>query len=366
MIKVIHVLSDMKIGGAGVWLLNLLNAADTGRYDIKAVLPKGSLLADRVRDLGFSVISVDGMGDKSFDAGVTGALIGIFRKEKPQIVHTHASLSARLAAKFAGAKVVTTKHCIDGRKTGISRFAYSILNNSFSDGIIAVSAAAKQSMVKNGVCEDKISVIYGGISSVRELDADGKGIIRRKWGIAEDEIVVGIVARLAEVKGHKYFIDAASIISRDNGRVKYLIAGIGPMEQETREAVRRAGLEGKVVFTGFLEDVYEIFNIMDINVISSLSEALCLSLIEGMHLGKPSVASNTGGIPEAVKDGYNVPVGDSAALADAILKLINDAELRAVMGDRGRKLAAGQFTSGVMAGSIERLYENIINNKGRV
>jgi len=365
MIKVIHVLSDMKIGGAGSWLLNLLSAADKERFDIKVVLPKGSLLIDKVRGLGFEAIPVDGMKDKSFDAGAVSLMLGIFRKEKPQIVHTHASLSARLAARMAGVKIINTKHCMDSRKTGIKKLAASYLNNSLSDGIIAVSAAVKQNMADNGVHEDKISVIYGGVSPARELSTEEKSRVRKHWGIAAEDIVVGIVARLAEVKGHKNFIDAAEIISRDNAEVKFLIAGIGPKEQELKELVSERGLADRVVFTGFIENIYEIFNIIDINVISSLSEALCLSLVEGMFVGKPSIGTNTGGIPEVIKDGYNgylVPVGDSSMLADAILKLVRDPILRKTMGEKGRKLSKGHFTADAMARGIEELYETILNS----
>ncbi len=368
MIKVIHVLSDMKIGGAGSWLLNLLGAADKERFDIKVVLPQGSLLIDKVRELGFEAIPVDGMKDKSFDAGAVSLLFNIFRREKPQIVHTHASLSARLAARMAGAKIINTKHCIDSRKTGIKRLATSCINNFLSDSIIAVSAAVKQNVADNGVALDKISVIYGGISPVKELGAEEKSRVREHWGIAEEDIVVGIVARLAEVKGHKYFVEAAKIISRDNADVKFLIAGSGPKEQELKELVGHCGLADRVIFTGFVENVYEIFNIIDINVISSLSEALCLSLIEGMCVGKPSVGTDTGGIPEVIKDGYNgylVPAGDSSGLADAILKLVRDPLLRKTMGDKGREMAAQSFTAGAMARGIEELYEAVVKKNGR-
>lgn len=365
MIKVLHVLSDMKIGGAGSWLLNLLGAIDKEKFDIKVVLPQGSLLIDRVRKLGFEAIPVDGMKDKSFDAGAVRLLLDIFRREKPQIVHTHASLSARLAARMAGARIVNTKHCMDNRKTGIKRLAASCINNFLSDSIIAVSAAVKQNVADNGTALDKISVIYGGISPGKELSPEEKSSIREHWGIAGEDIVVGIVARLAEVKGHKYFLDAAEIISRDNTSVKFLIAGSGPKEQELKELTERRGLAERVIFTGFIENVNEIFNIIDINVISSLSEALCLSLIEGMYAGKPSVGTATGGIPEVIKDGYSgylVPVGDSSKLADAILKLVRDPILRKTMGDRGRELAAASFTSEAMARSIEKLYETISNS----
>ena len=367
MIKVIHVLSDMKIGGAGSWLLNLLGAIDKEKFEIKVVLPQGSMLADKIKNLGFEVIAVDGIKDKSYDARAVNLLYYIFRAEKPDIVHTHASLSARLAAKRAGARIINTKHCIDSRITGIRRFAGTLINDRYSDGIIAVSEAVKRNIAENGVPDDKISVIYGGINPVKVLDDKEKSLAREKWGIGE-EVVVGIVARLTEVKGHKYFIDAAEIISRDNDNVKFFIAGIGPKEEELKELIKQKGLTDKVVFTGFVDEIYEVFNIIDINVISSLSEALCLSLIEGMSAGKPSVATDTGGIPEVIKDGYNgflVPAGDAEGLADAILKLIHDPGLRKAMGDRGREIMEKSFTADIMAEKIEELYESVARKNRR-
>ena len=367
MIKVIHVLSDMKIGGAGSWLLNLLGAIDKEKFEIKVVLPQGSMLADKIKNLGFEVIAVDGIKDKSYDARAVNLLYYIFRAEKPDIVHTHASLSARLAAKKAGARIINTKHCIDSRITGIRRFAGALINDRYSDGIIAVSEAVKRNIAENGVPDDKISVIYGGINPVKVLDDKEKSLAREKWGIGE-EVVVGIVARLTEVKGHKYFIDAAEIISRDNDNVKFFIAGIGPKEEELKELIKQKGLTDKVVFTGFVDEIYEVFNIIDINVISSLSEALCLSLIEGMSVGKPSVAADTGGIPEVIKNGYNgflVPAGDAEGLADAILKLIHDPGLRKAMGDRGREIMEKSFTAEIMAEKIEELYESVARKNRR-
>jgi glycosyltransferase involved in cell wall biosynthesis len=368
MIKVIHVLSDMKIGGAGIWLLNLLGSVDRERLEIKVVLPQGSMLVDKVRELGFEAITVEGMQDRSFDRAAVSLLLNIFKKERPHIVHTHASLSARLAAKMSGAKIINTKHCMDVRKLGIKRLAGVCLNNWLSDGIVAVSGAVRQNMLDNGADKEKITVVYGGIRPVRELDQEEKSLVRQSWGITDQDTVVGIVARLAEVKGHKYFLEAAEIISREKKDIKFIIAGGGPKEQELKEQAKRLGIEDKVVFTGFIENIYEILNILDINVISSLSEALCLSLIEGMSIGKPSVGTDTGGVPEVVKDGYNgflVPAGDPEKLASVILKLIIAPELRQAMGDRGRRLAAESFTAGAMAKGIEELYEAVSKKNRR-
>jgi len=368
MIKVIHVLSDMKIGGAGIWLLNLLGSIDRESFEIKVVLPQGSVLADKIKELGFEAVTVEGMRDRSFDMAAVSLLHGIFRKEKPHIVHTHASFSARLAAKLSGVSIINTKHCMDSRKTGMKRFAGAFINNRLSDRLVAVSEAVRQNMLANGAAKEKISVVYGGIRPVRELTDKEKSEIRHKWGISDSDIVVGIVARLAEVKGHKYFLEAAEIISRERKDVKFVIAGGGLMENTLREHAKELGIEARVVFTGFIENIYEILNILDINVISSLSEALCLSLIEGMSIGKPSVGTDTGGVPEVVKDGHNgflVPVRDPERLAAAVIKLIDDPQLRNTMGERGRRLAAESFTAGKMAKDIEGLYEAVAKKNGR-
>jgi len=363
MIKVMHVLSDMKVGGAGKWLINLLKAADRSRFEIKVVLPSGSMLIDIIKGLGYEVVTVDGMQDKSFDKGTIALLYKMFKNYKPHIVHTHASLSARIAARMAGVKaVVHTKHCIDAPKKGLAKSAGAFVNSRLSDRIIAVSEAVKQNIVEAGLPEEKTEVIYGGIDELRELPEDQKTVVRESLGIGRSDIVAGMVARLAEVKGHVYFIEAADIISKSADNVKFLIAGIGPKEQELKKLVAEKGLQQKVIFVGYVEDIDRIYNIIDINVISSVSEALCLSLIEGMCLGKPSVGTNVGGIPEVIRNGENgllVPARDSQALAEAILKLAKDPLLRKTMGQKGREFMKMNFTNGAMAEKIESLYEKL-------
>lgn len=364
MIKVVHVLSDMKVGGAGRWLINLLKASNRENYEIKVVLPAGSLLIDIIRNIGYEVIPVEGMKDKSFDKDTILVLYKLFRKEKPRIVHTHASLSARIAARLAGVKVVVnTKHCIDAPKKGVRKLAGASINGRLSDRIIAVSNAVKQNIIESGIPENKVEVIYGGIEGVKEISGEEKAKLRESLSISKEDIVVGIVARLAEVKGHVYFIQAADIISRIAKDVKFLIAGIGPKEKELKDLVLEKGLQERVVFTGYVEEIEKIYNIIDINVITSISEALCLSLIEGMCLGKPCVGTDTGGIPEVIRDGENgllVPVREPEELAEAILKLIKSPELRKTMGEKGKEIMAQNFKADAMTRKIEGVYEALI------
>jgi glycosyltransferase involved in cell wall biosynthesis len=291
-------------------------------------------------------------------------LYKLFGIEKPSIVHTHASLSARIAARLAGVKaIVHTKHCIDANRKGVARLAGALINRRLSDRIIAVSNAVKQNIIDSGIPESKIEVIYGGIEELKVISEEEKDKLRESLNIGKEDIVVGMVARLAEVKGHVYFIEAADIVSRTYKNVKFLIAGTGPKEKELKELIEKRGLSDKIIFMGYVEDVGKIYNIIDINVITSISEALCLSLIEGMCLGKPCIGTNTGGIPEVISEGHNgllVPVKNPKEIAGAIVRLIQNPELRRTMGEKGREIMARNFRAEVMAEKVEKLYEAII------
>ncbi len=364
MIKVMHVISDVKIGGAGRWLLYFLKEIDRQSFGVVVVMPRCSLLRQPVEALGFKAVEVDGMADRSLELSMVKALYGILRREKPDIVHTHASLSARIAAKLAGAKaIVLTKHCIDAPKTGVKRQLSTLINRSLSSKVIAVSKAVRQNVIESGIPEQLVETVYSGIDALREYSTEERLAARQKWGFAEDQLVFGMVARLAEVKGYPYFIEAANLASKKLEKARFLIVGSGPKEQELRESVRRLGLEDRVVFTGFMQDVTEAYNIMDINVVTSLSEALCLTLIEGMSIGKPCIGTDTGGIPEVIQAGLNgllVPVKDAEAVADAMVRLGTDPWLRARLGQYGREWVQQNFQGKAMTEKIQLIYEDLV------
>ena len=154
-IKIIEASSDTNIGGAGKCLLTLLENFDYNKFDVKVVLPKNSLLKPHIDKMGIQVIEADGIADKSLDMFAVKTLKTIFRHEKPDIVHTHASMSARIAARAAGAKVVYTRHSVfpPPRKIsrGIGKAVNGMINNYYADAIIAVAEAAKENLTDTGV-----------------------------------------------------------------------------------------------------------------------------------------------------------------------------------------------------------------------
>lgn len=369
MIKVIQVSSDTNIGGAGKCILTFLKFFDRQSFDVTAVVPSGSLLAPLIRELSVNVVEINAMKDKSFDLGAVSALVKIFKSEKPDIVHAHASMSAKIAAKLCGVKLIYTRHSVfDPPKRlthGIGKLVSGFVNNTLADKIIAVAEAAKDNLTATGVDENKISVILNGVEPVRKAAEEEKSAARRKFGIADGERVISIVARLNEVKGHKYFVNAAEIVRNAGVKAKFLIAGTGGEEENIKRLIEEKNLGDTVIMLGFLTDVSELLNITDIQANCSFgTEATSLSLLEGMSLGIPAVVTSFGGNPGVITDGVNgflTPTHDSEKMAEKIIALLKDNALYGEMSRNAEKIYSERFTSEVYTKNIESLYKKVIN-----
>lgn len=369
MFKIIEVSSDTNIGGAGKCLLILLKELDRTKFDVSLILPKNSLLAPLVRELGVRIIEVDGIADKSLDFSAVKKLKKIFREEKPDLVHTHASMSARIAAKMAGAKVVYTRHSVfppaKRISRGIGKKINGFVNNYFSNRIIAVAEAAKENLTATGVSGKKIDVVLNGVYPL--APAENKAEIRKRFGVSEDERVVSIIARLEDIKGHDYFIEAADLLLQKGYKAKFIIAGTGSYEEHLKQKVKALGQEKNIIFTGFITDVDKLMNITDIQANASFgTEATSLSLLEGMSLGIPAIVSDFGGNPGVIKPGVNgfiVPKQNSRMLAEGIGRLLKDPELYKKLSEGSKKVFAEVFTAQAMTRNTEDVYMKVIGGK---
>ena len=163
MIKVLNIISDTNIGGAGRVLLNYAKYRDREKFDMSVILPSGSMLTQPLRQLSAEVYEIDAMADRSFDREAVGMLKELIRKIDPDIVHTHGSLSGRIAARACGKKIVYTRHCafpVKGyMKHGPGRWANQLLNRRYADRIIAVGQATKENLVESGISEKYIDMM---------------------------------------------------------------------------------------------------------------------------------------------------------------------------------------------------------------
>ena len=369
MIKVINIISDTNIAGAGKCLINFCKNYDDKKFDLIVIIPKGSALKAELKKTKVRLIEIDGLKDKSWDFKALFKLIKIFRKEKPSIVHTHASSTARLAAKFAkNCKIVFTRHSVfpvsERIKKGLGRFIYKTSNELLSDKIIAVAEAAKDNLTEGGINPEKIDVILNGVEEIKEISKEDKQKLKDKYKIKDDEKVIGIIARLEEVKGHETFVEAAKILLNEKKiKAKFLILGTGSEEERLKAKVKKLKLDKNIIFTGFVNNVHEFLNILDIQVNCSFgTEATSLALLEGMSIGVPAVVTDYGGNPGVIfneKNGLLVPIKSAKVTADAIYKILTDETLKEDMKKNCKEIFKEKFTVDVYKNNIENVYETL-------
>ena len=364
MVKVLNVISDTNIGGAGRVLLNYLKYADRTAFDTAVALPAGSLLAGPLREAGAAVHELDISPDKSFDRADVGKLKTLIGRLDPDIVHTHGSLSGRVAGRRCGKTVIYTRHSVfpPGRllRTAPGRLVNKLLNEHYADRIIAVSQAAKDNLTESGIRSDLIDIILNGVEPVPRLPREERPALRARYGVGEDDFACGLVARIEPYKGHLTVLDAVKELLDGGLQVKLLIAGTGAYEETVRRKASELGLGGAVAFLGFVSDVSAVYGMLDAQLNASWgTEATSLSLLEGMSAGLPAVVSDYGGNPYVIeheKSGLVFKSRDSAALAGCIRRLARDRALLDRLGAGAAESYEARFTGGSFAKNIETVY----------
>ncbi len=371
MIKVLNIISDSNIGGAGRCILNFLKYYDRKNYSLKVVVPRGSLLKEEIEKLGTRVIEADGIADKSFDRTAVKNLVKIIKKQNPDIVHTHGAVSGRIAAKLCGKRIIYTRHSVfpvsPRISHGIGRVLNKAANEFLADEIIAVAEAAKDNLTEGGISENKIKVILNGVEKVERCTENENASAREAYGITPNDFVVGIMARLEEVKGHIYLIEAAERIKKAGKNIKVLIIGTGAIEDKLKGIVKEKNLEDTILFTGFITDVRRILSILTIQANASYgTEATSLALLEGMSMGIPAVVSDYGGNPGVITHGENgflFRQQDSGDMERYLLKIMEDKALYHYMCERSLEIFQEKFTAEIYARNIEAVYSSAINQK---
>ncbi|UCH83454.1 MAG: glycosyltransferase family 4 protein [Candidatus Latescibacterota bacterium] len=263
------------------------------------------------------------------------------------IVHCHASHAhsvAFIAQKIPGSRrggapklVVSRRVDFPVAKNRLSALKY----RRGADLYLAISDGVRDVLIEGGVSPQKIEKVQSGIDLDKFASVRPAGYIRSEFGLDPDTVIVGNVAALAPHKSQIDFVHAAVDIRERIDNVKFFIVGEGEMRDELETAVKSVGLEDDMVMTGFRNDVLEILSVFDCFVLSSYLEGLCTSIMDAQALGIPVVATHTGGVPELVIDGQTgllVPPRIPKTLADAVVRMIGDEELRAscVAGGRAR------------------------------
>ena len=368
MIRVLNIISDTNIGGAGRVILNYLRYADRGRFETLVALPRGSLLIPELKKLGGHVLPVDGLAERSYHRDDVKALQALIRRVKPDIVHTHGALSGRIAARRCGVKVVYTRHSAFPVPAKLryppGRWVNKLVNEHYADHIIAVSPAAAANLTDGGISPKKITTMMNGVAPVARRSPEEREALRRQWGVEPGDFALGILARLEPYKGHLDILEAVRALAAQGRPVKLLIAGAGPFEGEIRAKIAAWGLGSRVRLLGFLSDVAGFLSALDLQLNASYgTETSSLSILEGFSMGLPAVVSDYGGNPWLVDEGENgllFPTRDAAALAGCIARLMDEPGTLKHMGTRAEEIFQARFTGEIFAAKVEQVYRDVL------
>lgn len=210
--------------------------------------------------------------------------------------------------------------------------------------------------------------------------------LRREWGAGERDTLIGIVGRLAEVKNHSLFLEAAALFKErraeegagDGGRLRFIIIGDGHLRVDLEAQAYALGLGGDVEFTGVRDDPEDFYPALDIVALTSLNEGTPLTLIEAMANARAVVATAVGGVVDLLggveeselrrphawqvcERGVQVRPGDAEAFAAALAHLVTNPELRAALGERGREFVERSYSVERLVADVHDLYEDILN-----
>jgi sugar transferase (PEP-CTERM/EpsH1 system associated) len=358
-VHVMHVLYRLQEGGTEYGVIKVVNGLDpalvtssicstTPATAVKSLLRPGvSLYECRRRD--------------GNDPNLVWQLFRLFRRVRPDVVHTHAwgtLCEGMIAARLARVPVVI--HGEHGtlqlkpRQARVQRWAWRRAGH-----LLSVSSRLADRMAERvGVPRDHVTVIRNGVDLSRFATAP-RDQARRALGLPPDALVLGAVGRLVEVKNHALLIDAAAQLAASGVVCSIVIAGDGPLRADLEGRISALGLSDRVRLLGHRSDVEQVFAALDVFVLPSRSEGMSNTILEAMAAGLPVVATNVGGADELVVDGETgllVHEGSVPALTTALRDLAADASRRTAMGRAGRLRIERQFSLKTMIREYERFY----------
>ena len=247
----------------------------------------------------------------------------------------------------------------------LKRHAFSRWKYRHVDVFIAASRLIAAVLEQDGIARDQIEVVHDGVN-VDVIDRTPVVDAHAAFWLPHGAPVVGNVAALAAHKGQRHLVAAAALVVRDLPDARFLILGEGELRDALEHQVSSLGLERHVLLPGFRADVIGVVKSFDLFVMSSVTEGLGSAMLEAMACERAVVASNAGGIPEAVTEnvtGLLVPPRDERGLADAISSLLRDPDRRARLGEAGRRRVEREFSVQQLVDRTLEVYERRMVNR---
>ena len=315
------------------------------------------------------------------DARAYFAVKQLFREYQPDLVHTHSSKAGIVGRRAAHALGIPCVHSIhgaafhEGQSAALyytSRFAEKCAGHWCQHFITVCDAMARQYLAAGIGTPEKYTTVYSGMNVDRFLCPSAPpNAVRRQLGLTSDDVVVVKVARLFNLKGHEYLIEAAPKIVAAIPKLKFVLVGDGILRSKFEVRIAELGLSDHFIFAGLVppDDVTNYIHAADLVAHTSVWEGLARVLPQGLIAGKPVVSFDIDGATEVCvhrETGLLVPARNLVALADAVITLASDERMRQKFGEEGRRRFTEQFRHEFMTECIRKVYRRVLDQKERV
>ena len=382
MIRVLHVITRLTLGGAADNTLRQVQALTRGGYDptlAVGIAASEGRFVERARGEGCRLVDVSSLGREPRpvrDLRALATLVRLMRRERSAIVHTHTSKAGfigRLAGRLAGVPAIIHQphghifYAYYGSTRTALYVALERIAARWTDRLVTLTDRGIEEHLAVGIGRRSqfVTVPSGVPTDELRARAPGRAQARRAFGLSADAFVVAAVGRLVPVKGFDVLVQALPALLRAVPDVQVIVAGEGPEGQRLTGLAERLGVPGHVRLLGSDTDVVEILAAADVLAAPSRNEGMGRALVESMALGVPVVAAAVGGIPSVVNDdvGRLIPADDASALAAALIELGGDSRLRAKLADAARS-RADDFSTSVAEARMLEMYDALVREKG--
>jgi sugar transferase (PEP-CTERM/EpsH1 system associated) len=368
-IKILHVLDSLGVGGMERVVIDVVNGLDLAVFEqtVCCISRKGEA-ARFLRDNAGCVNL--GKGSDA-DHLMPLKIASVIRAERPDIIHTQSwsGIDAAIAKLMTrGARLVHSEH---GRNLPylygepLKRKVARRCLYHLADAVFAISHEVRGYYCREtGFPIDRVRVIPNGIDLRRIDRADRRGV-REELGIADDDFVIGSIARLDKTKNTMTLARAFVKLQKSgqNLRLKMLLVGDGDKKVEIESYLVEQGMRDAVIFTGISHDVPRLLGAMNLFALSSLSEGMPITVLEAMSASLPVIATNVGALPELVEDGvtgFLIDPKDDQELAERIARFYDNREMARSFGAAGRRKVEREYGLDRMLDQYRDLYLSLM------
>ena len=378
-LKILYPVIDGEITGGNIIALRIIDESLRKGCGIVVNSPTEGKFTQLLKEKGIRVYNINTRRTFRLDNALK--LAYIIRKEGINLIHSHTPLGGTILSRFAGGiagiPVVNHAHAPDFINLNpfiekCQSLLIRITSRFFCARIIAVSEFVKKEIIKQGIPEDKIIVIYNGINLNNAGYKNIPAKIRDEFDLKQNQRIIGEVARLGNDKGQHILIKAAPRVIGQFPDTIFMLVGEdlgrkGEYKKELDKLAVGLGVKQKIIFTGYRSDIMDLMNAFNLFVLPSVYiEGLAVVILEAMAAKKAVITTSVGGNPEIViegKTGTIVPPEDPDKLADAIIYHLGNPEISRQMGENGYELVRQSFSLSQMLDATMRIYKEVTGEK---